>query len=56
MARYETLDDFQRDLDESERFSDDPFGTDPGVGLLDDEDLEALGFKPKKKRRATPAD
>ena len=54
MARYDDIASFQRDLDESERFSDDPFGIDPEVGLLDEEGLEALGFtKPKKKRRSS---
>ena len=56
MARYDDFDAFQRDLDESERFSDDPFGTDPDYGLLDDEDLEALGATKSKKKRRTPAD
>lgn len=53
MARsYENFDEFQRDLDD-ERFSEDPFDLNPEVGLLDDDDLVALGALPKpKKRRA----
>lgn len=52
MARYDDFESFQRDLDQSDSFADDPFGIDTDVGLLDEEDLEALGFaKPKKKRR-----
>lgn len=56
MARYNDLNDFQRDLDESERFSDDLFGIDPDVGLLDEDDLEALGFSKPRKRKTPPTD
>ena len=55
MRSYADFDEFQRDLDTSERLTDDPFNVDPDVGLLDDEDLEALGVSKPKKRSAKRA-
>jgi hypothetical protein len=45
--------DFQRELDESGRLSDDPFGTE--IGGLDDEDLELLGYGRNRVRKAPAA-
>lgn len=52
-ARFDTYDDFMRDLDENSRLSDDPFELTSSVGSLDDDDLELLGFGPA--RRQAPA-
>lgn len=44
--------DFQRELDESGRLSDDPFGVE--VGGLDDDDLELLGYGRARPRKPAP--
>lgn len=57
MARYDSFDELQRDLDDAERYGIDPFNAEEAFGLLDEDDVDALtGVTPKRrpapKRRA----
>ena len=48
--RFDSYDEFIRDLDESDRYADDSY--DVEVGALDQEDLDLLNFGKAKTKRA----